>query len=214
MDGRRITLTTGAMLRFGSLGFVYIGPTESVAGRTFARPPRPNILAGSAGREAFIRGFSNNVIIGMLGPNPTQEHFRLAAYYLTDLAFQASGDEPLAWGEFMERYTKMYPCGQPSLPDDPATAYDNNLHATGAAPWYTTTQRARTTRQHDPTRECNVCVASASSSSEPESAPRNCIADAQRRARLDELAEARRQLDEELALLHQELGMDAEPRDR
>jgi hypothetical protein len=114
----------------------------------------------------------------------------------------------------MERYTKMYPCGQPSLPDDPATAYDNNLHATGAAPWYTTTQRARTTRQHDPTRECNVCVASASSSSEPESAPRNCIADAQRRARLDELAEARRQLDEELALLHQELGMDAEPRDR
>jgi hypothetical protein len=39
-------------------------------------------------------------------------------------------------------------------------------------------------------------------------------ADAQGRARLDELAEARRQLDEELALLHQELGMDVEPRDR
>jgi hypothetical protein len=32
--------------------------------------------------------------------------------------------------------------------------------------------------------------------------------------RLDELAKARRQLDEELALLHQELGMDAEPHDR
>jgi hypothetical protein len=30
--------------------------------------------------------------------------------------------------------------------------------------------------------------------------------------RLDELAEVRPQLDEELALLHQELGMDAEPR--
>jgi hypothetical protein len=39
-------------------------------------------------------------------------------------------------------------------------------------------------------------------------------ADAQRWARLDELAEARRQLDEELTLFHQELGMDAEPRDR
>jgi hypothetical protein len=38
----------------------------------------------------------------MLGPNPTQERFRLTAYYLTDLAFQASGDEPLGWGEFME----------------------------------------------------------------------------------------------------------------
>jgi hypothetical protein len=31
---------------------------------------------------------------------------------------------------------------------------------------------------------------------------------------LDELAEARRQLDEERALLHQELDMDAEPRER
>jgi hypothetical protein len=63
-------------------------------------------------------------------------------------------------------------------------------------------------------RECNICVASASSSSEPEPAPRHRTADAQRRVRLDELAEARRQLDEELALLHQELGIDAEPHDR
>jgi hypothetical protein len=73
---------------------------------------------GAAGRETFVRGFSGETIIGMLGPNPTQEHFRLAAYYLTDLAFQASGDEPLAWGEFMERYTAMYPRRQSGLPDD------------------------------------------------------------------------------------------------
>jgi hypothetical protein len=26
------------------------------------------------------------------------KRFRLATYYLTDLAFQASGDEPLGWG--------------------------------------------------------------------------------------------------------------------
>jgi hypothetical protein len=50
----------------------------------------------------------------MLGPNPTQERFRLAAYYLTDLAFQASGDEPLGLGEFMERYTAMYPMDSPA----------------------------------------------------------------------------------------------------
>jgi hypothetical protein len=31
----------------------------------------------------------------MLGPNPMQERFKLTAYYLTDLTFQASGDEPL-----------------------------------------------------------------------------------------------------------------------
>jgi hypothetical protein len=92
----------------------------------------------------------------------------------------------------MERYTAMYPRGQPGLPDDPVTAYVNNLRATGAAPGSTTTERARTTRRHDPTLECNVCVASASSSSEPEPAPRHRAADAQRRARLNELAEARR----------------------
>jgi hypothetical protein len=179
---------------------------ESVAGRTFAQPPRPNVLTGAAGCEAFIRGFSDEIIVGMLGPNPTQEHFRLAIYYLTDLAFQASGDEPLAWGEFMGRYTAMYPRGQPGLPDDPVTAYIKNLRATSAAPRSTTTPRARTTRRHDPTRECNVCVASTSRSSESELAPRHHAADAQRRVRLDELAEARLQLDEELALLHQELA--------
>jgi hypothetical protein len=57
-------------------------------------------------------------------------------------------------------------------------------------------------------------VATASSSSKSEPAPRHHGADDQRRARLDELAEARRQLDEELALLHRELGMEAEPRER
>jgi hypothetical protein len=121
-------------LRFGSLGFIYTGPVESVAGRTFARPPRPNVLTGAAGREAFVRGFSDETIISMLGPNPTQERFRLAAYYLTDLAFLASRAEVLAWGDFMEQYIAMYPCGHPDLLDDPVTANVNNLRATGAAP--------------------------------------------------------------------------------
>jgi hypothetical protein len=80
----------------------------------------------------------------MLGPNPTQECFRLAAYYLTDLAFQASGDGPLGWGEFMERYTVMDPRGQPGLLDDPVTAYVNGLRTTGAAPGSMITQRAQT----------------------------------------------------------------------
>jgi hypothetical protein len=78
----------------------------------------------------------------MLGSNPTQECFRLATYYLTDLAFQASGDESLGWGEFMERYTAMYPRGQPGPPDDPVTTYVNNLRATRVAPGSTTTQTA------------------------------------------------------------------------
>jgi hypothetical protein len=70
MDGCRITLSPGATLHFDSLGFIYTGTAESVAGRTFARPPRPNVLTGDAGREAFVRGFSDDVIIGMLGPKP------------------------------------------------------------------------------------------------------------------------------------------------
>jgi hypothetical protein len=102
----------------------------------------------------------------------------------------------------MERYTVMYPHGQPGLPDDPVTTYVNGLRAIGAATGSTTTQRAQTARRHDPTRECNICVATASNSSESEPSPRHRGADDQRRARLDELAEARGQLDEELALLH------------
>jgi hypothetical protein len=87
MDGHGLTLTPGTTLLFGSLGFVYTGPVELIAGRTFARPPRPNVLTRAEGREAFVRGFSDNVIVGLLAPNPTQERFRLAAYYLIDLAF-------------------------------------------------------------------------------------------------------------------------------
>jgi hypothetical protein len=44
-------------------------------------------LDGASGREAFVCGFSDETIIGMLGPNPTQERFRIIAYYLTNLAF-------------------------------------------------------------------------------------------------------------------------------
>jgi hypothetical protein len=126
----------------------------------------------------------------MLGPNPTQERFRLAAYYLTDLAFQASGDGPLDWGEFMERYSTMYPQGQPGLPDDPVTAYVDSLRGTSIDPGSATTRRAPAARHHDPTRECNVCVAPASSNSESEHAARHRGVDAQWWARLDELAEA------------------------
>jgi hypothetical protein len=76
----------------------------------------------------------------------------------------------------------MYPRGQPGLPDDPVTAYVNGLHTTRAAPGSTTTQWSRTAQHHDPTRERNVCVATASSSSESESALRHRGADDQRRA--------------------------------
>jgi hypothetical protein len=150
--------------------------------RPAATPQCP--LEGCSAR-AFVRSYSGDVIISMLGPNLTQERFRLAAYYLTDLAFQASGDGPLGWGEFMERYSTMYPRGQPGLPDDPVTAYVDSLCATSIVPGSTTTRRAAAAQRHDPTRECNACMAPASSSSESEHAPRHRGADAQRRAQLD-----------------------------
>jgi hypothetical protein len=133
MDGRGVTLTPGTTLRFDSLGCIYTGSVESIAGCTCGRPPRPNVLLGAATRKAFVRNYSGDIIISMLGPNPTQERFRLAAYYLTDLAFQDNGDEP-PW------YTAMYPCGQPGLLDDPVTAYVNSLCTVGVAPGSTTTR--------------------------------------------------------------------------
>jgi hypothetical protein len=108
----------------------------------------------------------------------------------------------------------MYPHGQSSLPDDPVTAYVNNPRTTGAASGSATTRRPPTTQPRDPSRGCYVCVASASSSSDPEPAPRHRATDSQRRACLDALVEARRQLDEELANFHWELREDLEPRNR
>jgi hypothetical protein len=96
--------------------------------------------------------------MAMLGPNLTQERFRLAAYYLTDLAFQASGDEPLAWGEFMERYTAMYPCGHQGLPDEPVTTYVDALRVSYIALGSATARRAPQALA----RECFVCMASGS----------------------------------------------------
>jgi hypothetical protein len=114
MDGCGVTLTPGITLRFGSLGCVYTGPVESVVGRTFGRPPHPNVLSGAVAREAFVRSYSGDVIIGMLGPNPTQECFRLTAYYLTDLTFQASGDEPLGWGSSWSGTPQCTPMDSPA----------------------------------------------------------------------------------------------------
>jgi hypothetical protein len=72
--------------------------------------------------------------------------------------------------------------------------------------------RAPSTRTRDPTRECFICVASASSNSTDRS--QHHATDAQRRVRLDELAEARRQLNEELSNLHRELREDPKPHNR
>jgi hypothetical protein len=92
----------------------------------------------------------------------------------------------------MEQYTAMYPRGQPGLPDDSVTAYMNNLRAANASPGSAPVRRALQAPARDPMRECFVCVAPDSgSSSELEATPRHQATDAQRRAHLGELAEAR-----------------------
>jgi hypothetical protein len=79
-------------------------------------------------------------------------------------------------------------------------AYMNDLRATHPTSGSATTRSAPSTWLRDPTRECFVCVPSASSSStNPKPAPHHRATDAQHRAHLNELVEARRQLDEELA---------------
>jgi hypothetical protein len=57
-------------MRFGSLGFVYTGPTEFIVGHTFTRPARPNALMAVVGRAAFVRGFSDKTIMAMLRAKP------------------------------------------------------------------------------------------------------------------------------------------------
>jgi hypothetical protein len=118
IKGRRVSLTPGAKMRFGSLVFVYTGSAESVAGRTFARLARPNVPTGAAGHAAFVRGFSDEMIMAILGPKPTQKCFRLAAYYLADLASRPAEPSRSPGGS---SWSGIPPCtpGQLGLPDDP-----------------------------------------------------------------------------------------------
>lgn len=88
------------------------------------------------------------------------------------------------------------------------TAYVDTLKASYTTPGSTSVRRGPLTSLSDFTRECFVCdIRSASSLMDGEEAPRHCATDAQRRARLDEIAKAKRQPDDELAKLHQALGM-------
>jgi hypothetical protein len=53
MDRRRVTLTPGTTLRFGSLGFIYTRPVEPVAGRTFTWLPRSQCPHGGCGTRGL-----------------------------------------------------------------------------------------------------------------------------------------------------------------
>jgi hypothetical protein len=134
----------------------------------------------AAGCVAFVHGFSDDTLMAMLGPNPTQERFRLAAYYVTDLAFQASGYEPLTWNEFVARYRAMYPSDQRGLPDDPMTAYVDALRGSYIVPGGAHTRQALLASPSDHSRECFLCdVRSTSSSTDGDEAPRQRATDAQ-----------------------------------
>jgi hypothetical protein len=195
MDGRGVTLTPGTTLRFAPLASSAPGqwsplPAVPSAGRLTPmslrglRRARPSFEASRTTSSSACCGQTRHKRV--LGLPPT-----------TSPTLPSRPVETNRWagGEFMERYTAIYPCGQPGLPDDPVTAYVSGLCMASAAPGSTTTLRARTARRHDPTWECNVSVATASSSSESEPAPHHHGANDQRHARLDELTEARHQLD-------------------
>jgi hypothetical protein len=92
----------------------------------------------------------------------------------------------------MERYTIMYPSGQLGLPDDPVMAYVNDLRATGASSGSTTTRRPPTTRPRDPSASATFAWCRPQAALNPEPAQNHCATNTQRRARLDELVEARR----------------------
>jgi hypothetical protein len=135
MEGLRVSLTPGATMLFGSLGFIYTGSTESVVGNTFTRPAHPTALTMATRHVTFICGFTGETIMTMLGPNPTHERFRLAAYYLTDLAFQASGSESRTLGRVhgaVQRHVPpraVGPLGQPG--DDLCGRAEGVLHHPG-----------------------------------------------------------------------------------
>jgi hypothetical protein len=110
----------------------------------------------------------------------------------------------------MERYTAMYPWTA-----KPPGRSGDGLRCSASVPHHPglyDSRREPRAPAWDFTHECFVCVASALSSSNytGASATPSCHRH-QRRASLSEIAEARHQLDEELANLHRELGEDHRP---
>jgi hypothetical protein len=119
---------------FVSLSFVYTRPTESTVGDIFTRPGSPSASTTAAGHTKFVRGILSDYVMAMLGPNLTQEHFRLVVYSATALAFEASGEEPLTCGEFVARYDVVHPNDQPGLSDDPVAAHVGSLQRSYVTP--------------------------------------------------------------------------------
>jgi hypothetical protein len=127
------------MLRFGSLDFVFDGPVESPAGAVFSRsqpdapaPPQdqpheePQVVKSATDRVWDLVG--RNMAVA-LGPNPSQELFRFAAFATSMLVFGLQEEETLTWDEFKLCYDSVYPEGQARLPCGGV----NTLAATGGA---------------------------------------------------------------------------------
>jgi hypothetical protein len=90
-----VSLTPGATMLFGLLGFVYTDPVESVIGDVFTRPAHPTASPMAARTTVFIHGLTSDYVMAVLGSNPMQEHLHLAVYSSTVLAFKASREELL-----------------------------------------------------------------------------------------------------------------------
>jgi hypothetical protein len=114
------------MLCFGSLDFVFDGPVESPAGAMFSRsaPDVPVLPQGQTLEESRstkstadrVWNLVSRDIVFALGPNPSQELLRFAAYATSMLVFGLQEEEMLSWDEFKLCYHSMYPKGQTWLP--------------------------------------------------------------------------------------------------
>jgi hypothetical protein len=119
-------LVRDTVLHFVSLDFIFDGPFESPAITAFScsQPDAPVLPQVQRPKEPWsTKSVTDRVwnLVGHdmaadLGPNPSQELFRFAAYTTSMLVFGVQGEEVLSWDKFKLCYSSMYPEGQTWLP--------------------------------------------------------------------------------------------------
>jgi hypothetical protein len=116
----------GTMLHFGSLNFIFDDPVDSPTGAVFSRS-RPDALVlpqGQLHEESqstkstadWVWNLVGSDMAVTLGPNPSQELFRFAAYATSMLMSGLQEEEMLSWHEFKLCYNSVYPEGQTWMP--------------------------------------------------------------------------------------------------
>jgi hypothetical protein len=126
---------TGGRLRFGSIDVPIIEMNEPISGAVFPRreaspigtdagsqSAQPEPLGHEAVAATTLLDSLDGRLQSILGPSPTQEHFRNVGFSLANISMPLAGEEPLTWADSVTNYNAIFQHGQPDLSPAKAVA--------------------------------------------------------------------------------------------